>query len=144
MLFIVGGAGIAVPLSYLDLLLNNDDSKIESLKVVWAVREEEFLTECLEVDFRGLVGDERLAVSAFVTAALEEGRTVRKGVKVQRGRPDVTKEIEEVAEEVGFDGGLAVVACGPGKMADDSRRAVVRLLGRGYGKVEYFEESFNW
>lgn len=144
MLFIVGGAGIAVPLSYLDLLLNNEDSKTENLKIVWAVREEEFLNECLEVDFRGLVGDERLAVSAFVTAALEEGGLGRKGVKVQKGRPDVVREIEDAAEEAGFEAGLAVVACGPGKMADDSRRTVVELLGRGYGKVEYFEESFNW
>ena len=146
-LFIVGGAGIAVPLSYLSSLLHSSSSsKTENLKILWALREEEFLNETLEVDFRGLVGDERLIVSAYVTGELQGSGIAagRKGVKVQRGRPNVTREVVDAAEEAGLGAALAVVACGPGRMADDARKAVVGLLGRGYGKVEYFEESFNW
>lgn len=152
-LFIVGGAGITVPLSYLSILLSSN-SKVESLKVVWAVREEAFLQETVATDFRGLLSDERLQLTAFITGHdtasvqsfenLEQAGSKLHGVQIHKGRPGVRREIEEVAEEIGRNGELAVVACGPAKMADDARASVVEFLGKGWGKMEYFEESFNW
>lgn len=102
-----------------------------------------------------MLGDERLALTAYVTGHAvhatesEHGDTQSavgkgQGVAIHLGRPNVESAIFEVAAEVGRKGELAVVACGPGQLADDARRSVVRLLGKGYGKVEYFEESFNW
>lgn len=88
-------------------------------------------------------------LEAYITQSrgVEEGVGVQDkdnlGLKVQIGRPDVFQEVEEATRDSG-GGSLAVVACGPGMMADEARKAVVQMLGRGYGNVEYFEESFHW
>ncbi|KAH9204244.1 ferric reductase like transmembrane component-domain-containing protein [Leptodontidium sp. 2 PMI_412] len=164
-LFVVGGTGIAVPLSYLSVLLNGE-ARTRRVGVVWAVREVEFLEEVLGKDFsgRGGEGNVEAEVEVRLTAYItrrggedkdDEGEGMGVGVgqeismgmgrrvKVLRGRPNVFDEVENAALEAG-DESLAVVACGPGMMADDARRAVVEMLGRGYGRIEYFEESFNW
>ncbi|KAH7333180.1 ferric-chelate reductase [Rhexocercosporidium sp. MPI-PUGE-AT-0058] len=156
-LFVVGGTGIAVPLSYLSTLLGGE-ARTREVRIVWAVRERGFLVDVLRSDFRAACGGEdgdveggKMLVRAFVTRRengrkddeVEEDIGKRRGVEVLRGRPNVYEEVENVVQEAG-DGSLAVVACGPGMMADDTRKAVVEMLGRGYGRVEYFEESFNW
>lgn len=78
-------------------------------------------------------------------------------VEILHGRPLVLDEIEDFAAEYAH-GSLAVVACGPGRMADDARRSVVDMQagggrsGGGGGEskasrrrtVDFFEESFNW
>ncbi|CZT45702.1 uncharacterized protein RSE6_06034 [Rhynchosporium secalis] len=82
-------------------------------------------------------------------------RVSRRGIEIVRGRrPDVFAEIEGAVRRTGGEP-LAVVVCGPPVMADDARRTVVELLGTGKGgvgggggggrgRIEYFEESFNW
>ncbi|CAG8953908.1 hypothetical protein HYFRA_00010869 [Hymenoscyphus fraxineus] len=141
-LFIVGGTGIAVPLSYMDSLL--ESSSTSSIKVIWAVREHQFLHDAITRDFRGAIGSEKLSLEAYITndSGVDELKD-DVGLKVHIGRPDVVQEVEEAARDSGGRP-LAVVACGPGLMADETRRAVVQMLERGYGNVEYFEESFNW
>ena len=141
-LFIVGGTGIAVPLSYLAKILG-EQSRTMSLKIVWAVREHQFLVDAVDSDFRGFLENEKLDLTAYVTQDAEGKEHERDRFRVHRGRPDVYTEVEEAARDSGHRP-LAVVACGPGQMADDARRAVVNMLGRGYSRVEYFEESFNW
>lgn len=147
-LFIVGGTGIAVPLSYLHTLLN-EESTTTSLRIVWAVREHAFLADAVKNDFKDAFdGSGKLGFTAYVTQGAEvdkddEVEELGRGVRVFRGRPNVFEEVEEAAKDAG-GGSLAVVACGPGQMADDARKAVVEMLGRGLGRIEYFEESFNW
>ena len=148
-LFIVGGAGITVPLSYLDLLLS-EDSITTSIRIVWAVREHKFLTDAIDADFRGAVENEKVHLNAFVTKQSEMDKDdenldskLNKRLRIRNGRPNVDEEVEEAIAEAGH-GSLAVVACGPGMMADDTRRAVVTALAKGRSRVEYFEESFNW
>lgn len=64
-------------------------------------------------------------------------------VRIRSGRPDIFQEVSNaVNDSAGSD--LAVIACGPGPMADDARRAVVDMLAKGVSGIEYFEESFNW
>ena len=141
-LFIVGGTGIAVPLSYLAKLLEKG-SRTTSLKIIWAVREHEFLVDSINSDFRGFLENEKLDLTAYVTRDAEGKEDERARFRVCHGRPDVYAEVEEAARD-SRDRRLAVVACGPGQMVDDARRAVVNMLGKGYSKIEYFEESFNW
>ncbi|KAL2065787.1 hypothetical protein VTL71DRAFT_3457 [Oculimacula yallundae] len=191
-LFVVGGTGIAVPLSYLRGLVDGEGRKevrTRKVGIVWAVREEVFLDEVLERDMSTVLGGvegemgRKIDIRAFVTRSEREDKdpeveldddfesnndcetqddfqgessdlksksqTRRKHVEVLQGRPDIFEEVENAVRDAG-DETLAVVACGPGMMADDARRAVVRLLGRGgargrgRGRIEYFEESFNW
>lgn len=144
-LFMVGGTGIAVPLSHISNLLS-EASSVVSLRIVWAVREHAFLASVLR-EFRGLLEDERVELEVHVTQDVKNTDDVpadgMKRVKLMPGRPAVHDVVEEMAGESGYDR-LAVVACGPARMADETRKACVAMLGRGFRGVEYFEESFKW
>lgn len=150
----VGGTGIAVPLSYLEAL-TNEQSKTTRIHIVWAVREHGFLADVLQHDFRRIFQerdiDDRVMMTVHITqedADENKDGELGDGIKhflVKEGRPEVCTAVEEMAIEGGkSDRGLAVVACGPSQMADDARRACVKVLGKGYRGVEYFEESFKW
>lgn len=163
-MFIAGGTGIAVALSYLSSLLAEDgDSQVVDIHIIWAVREEAFWREVLQRDIkRRVLRDERLRVMLHVTRTVEDGvkdmddvtesahEVWRPGpedmgnVEVKAGRPDVTVAVMNAAQETGRSGRLAVVACGPAQMADEARSACVRVLAEGYSGVEYFQESFKW
>jgi NAD(P)H-flavin reductase len=147
-LFLVGGTGIAAPLSYLTHLLSSPSSRVRRLRIVWAVREHAFFVDVL-ARFKELLRDERVEVDVHVTRD-EEGKDDPvaeglEGVGLLAGRPDVDAEVEEICRgSGGRDVRTAVVACGPSMMADQTRRACVRAIGDGYRSVEYFEESFKW
>jgi hypothetical protein len=67
-------------------------------------------------------------------------------VRIFYHRPDILQVITEAVAKHKSDGGagrLAVVSCGPGRMADDARAAVVKMLGKGHGTLDFFPESFN-
>lgn len=144
-LFIVGGTGIAVPLSHLAHVLSTS-SRVQSVKIVWAVREYAFLASVLR-DFRGLLSDERMEMEVHVTRDDEAKDDVLgealKSVRLMAHRPNVHDTIVEAARDAGQQP-LAIVACGPALMADQARRASVQMLGKGHRGVEYFEESFKW
>ncbi|RAR08078.1 ferric-chelate reductase [Stemphylium lycopersici] len=144
-LFVVGGTGIAVPLSHLADLLSAS-SYVQNVKVVWAVREHAFLASVLR-DFEGALGDERVEMEVHITRDEQVmndvlGRDL-KSVSLMAHRPDVHRVVEEAAENAKHQR-LAVVACGPSLMADQARKASVDMLGTGHTGVEYFEESFKW
>ncbi len=144
-LFVVGGTGIAVPLSHLAHLLASE-STVQSVKIIWAVREYAFLASTL-TEFQILLADERCTLEAHVTQDTEAKDEVLnkalRGVTIEVGRPNVTQSVIDAAQDSGQQT-LAVVACGPARMADEARRASVHVLGRGFRGVEYFEESFKW
>lgn len=144
-LFIVGGSGIAAPLAYLSQL--NASPDVRSVRIVWSLREASFADEVLRYDMAGAFWKGKVAVDMFLTGlwGQESGEVMEwpKEVTAVAGRPDVTAEIQSSAQGA-VGGGLAVVACGPARMADDSRAAVVGVLGEGFHRVEYFQEAFNW
>jgi NAD(P)H-flavin reductase len=151
-LFIVGGTGIAVPLSYLKSLLA-ESSTARTIHIVWAVRDNSFVTNIAERDLKRYVSDGRFRLTVHVTQdeEMKNGISYERGgmcgmerITLKAGRPDVDAAVREAAEEAGTSGSLAVVACGPAQMVNDARRACVRALGRGYRGIEYFEESFKW
>jgi NAD(P)H-flavin reductase len=140
-LFVVGGTGIAVTLSYLeDLLLN--DSAVSSLRIVWAVREHAFLARVLD-EFRDCLQDERVRLEVYLT---QEGRNGdeegHKRVILKVGRPDAHAVVGDAASEASHES-LAIMACGPAQMADQARSGSVAALAKGFD-VDYFEESFKW
>lgn len=144
-LFVVGGTGIAVPLSHLAYLLASE-SIVQSVKIVWAVREHAFLTSMLN-EFKSLFADERCSLEVHVTQDVEQKDDIPdltpSGVTIVVGRPNVNLSVEEAAEDAGHQP-LAVMACGPARMADEARRASVQMLGKGFRGIDYFEESFKW
>lgn len=145
-LFIVGGSGIAAPLAYLADL--NASSRVRSVRIVWSLREVSFADDVLRCDMTAAFREGKVVVDMFLTRGLGDQGSAGvvgwpKEVNVVVGRPDVTAEIQSSAQGA-VGGRLAVVACGPARMADDSRAAVVGVLGEGFHRVEYFQEAFNW
>ena len=143
--FVVGGTGIAVPLSHMTRMLSAE-SMVHTVKIIWAVRQHAFLTLVLE-DFRGLLADERVNLEVHVTRRDEAyddvlGEDLR-SVRLLHGRPNIRQSIEATAKDVGSQS-LAIVACGPALMADEARKVSVELLATGHNTLEYFEESFKW
>jgi NAD(P)H-flavin reductase len=142
-LFIVGGSGIVVPLSYLKFLSSGAQRTI-STHVHWAVREATFATEVLTNDMADTIDDDQIGVSIYGPL---HGSKVTEGmpahVNQYFGRPNVHELVMAAAQGLSSES-LAVVACGPATMADDARRAVVDALGRSHCCIEYFEEHFTW
>ncbi|KAH7020980.1 ferric reductase like transmembrane component-domain-containing protein [Microdochium trichocladiopsis] len=164
-------------------LSRHANSRTRAIRIIWAVRESALADSVLRDDFdQDVLADERLSIHVYVTKAQphsddillqqqqqqhDEGgitssvtdtaTTSAPNVKILHGRPLVPAEIDDFAADFSH-GSLAVVACGPGKMADDARRTVVDMQGGGGGggllnetknlqkrrTVDYFEESFNW
>ena len=156
-----------MPLSYLSTLFNEDEkaiSRVRSVHIVWAVRGHAFLTDVLSRDIPiHLLQEERLHFTVHVTQDEEIKDDILPSiqhlqndirytnalgkVKTKAGRPEVEAAVREAAMDAGkgeIDGRLAVMACGPAQMADEARRACVRVLADGFRGVEYFEESFKW
>ncbi|KAF6822849.1 ferric-chelate reductase [Colletotrichum plurivorum] len=147
LLFIVGGSGVVVPLAHISQLARAA-SRPRSVKIVWAVRELAFATDVLRQDFEDAFESGKVSVDVYVTQRSPGSSDARpddwpEQARLLYGRPDVREEVRDAATAA--EGSrLAVVACGPNVMADDARSSVVGMLGQGYSRIEYFQESFNW
>lgn len=143
-IFVVGGSGVVVPLSYLKLL-TGDDRGHKSVALHWAVREPEFAADVITNDIGDALEEGNLSIELYFSSEIENAaiRSMPREIGRHYRRPNVAKVILDGAEQAG-DASLAVVACGPARMADDARQAVVEAMNRGYGRIELFEESFRW
>ncbi|KAF7557597.1 hypothetical protein G7Z17_g508 [Cylindrodendrum hubeiense] len=140
--FLVGGSGIVVALSYLQALTGAVSPK--SVRIHWAVREPEFALDVLESDIGDALGSSNLSIEIHLTSYPRDGsRDWPSQVNIQSGRIDAPSIIT-AAKERADDESLAVIACGPAQMADAARETVTSMLSSGHTRVEYFEESFQW
>ncbi|RGP79908.1 ferric reductase transmembrane component 5 [Fusarium longipes] len=144
-LFIVGGSGIAVPLSYLDKLTSSVKGPTV-VEIHWAVRQPALATDVLNNELYHVLVEKKVRVSIYVTGT----SGIASGGATTRDHPewrDVRLNVEETIDRIlgrGGRGSLAVVTSGPAKMADDSRSAVVARTVDSLPRIEYFEESFQW
>ncbi|KAM0413227.1 hypothetical protein ACHAPD_008320 [Fusarium lateritium] len=141
-LFIVGGSGIAVPLSYLDKLT----SSATEVEVHWAVRQSALAEDVLNHELSDVLDYIQVRVVIYVTgtsSARPDRATACHIVEWRDGRLNV-EEIVDNAFASGDGASLAVVTSGPAKMADESRSAVAARTVQSMPRIEYFEESFQW
>jgi len=158
-LLIVGGSGIAVPLSVLDSLLHNEHFSAPScITIVWAVREPEFCSDVLDTDLRLCVAGEhnaKLSVEVYCTKGRNDAEALKEYVKQRNGmdvavfgrRPDIRERVMGEGMRCRGEGEkLAVVACGPAGMADEVRSSVVEVLrkGEGWDGIKFFDKGFSW
>lgn len=154
-LFIVGGAGIATALPYIqEFLRPRHPVRTKQIHLVWAVREYSFARDVLDNELApGMLATahDRVKLDFFVTGP--SPKAVKDDVLDLDRFDDVDTRIsyrcfvadtvlrEEVSQAVGS---LAVLACGPARLADDARRAAVQAVKNGFDRLEYFEEQFGW
>ncbi len=163
-LMISGGSGVTGILAYLYEFerLAQEHAQGRTLRFVWAAREPRFVADVVEKDLPSFVGRADTQLDFFMTrgedkdtvveqalARASKGRAFEKGnaASVVYGRPDFAAMLEEeIAQLVSESSRLGVVVCGPGRLADDVRREVVRCIGSKIdaSRIELHEESFGW
>ncbi|KAF5981730.1 ferric reductase Fre2p [Fusarium bulbicola] len=146
-LFIVGGSGIAVPLSYLQILTTSSNKPLR-IEVHWAVRQSAFAVDVLDRELGDILGNDRVEINVYLTAGGVDGRmacdeAIYRLTKWRSTRLDVEQIIDRALEDGEIES-IAVVTSGPAKMADESRRVVVARTVPSCPRIEYFEESFQW
>lgn len=145
-LFVVGGSGIVVPLSYMKQLAQG--GRTRSIHIHWATREPALVMEVLNRDFREALRSDEFDLDIYLTSGSGTDTRLESigsqfGVEWHKRRLDASTAVAAAVEQAAGTS-LAVVACGPAKMADDTRRAAVRSMQPGAGRIDYFEESFQW
>ena len=164
-LMISGGSGVTGILAYLyefEKHAKEGKSDGRKLRFAWAAREPRFVADVIEKDLGQFVGRSDTTLDFFMSqgedkagvveqalsraskgSALEKSKTV----SISYSRPDIATLLEEeISELVAETSRLAVVVCGPGRLADDVRREVVRSIGSKIdaSRIELYEESFGW
>ncbi|KAE9578467.1 hypothetical protein CGMCC3_g5463 [Colletotrichum fructicola] len=144
-LFVVGGSGIAVPLSYLKKLTTSC-SRPKLIEIHWAIRQVGLAVDVLTHELKNISSYGQVKIHVYVTTMdnrrIDDQATYRLA-EWKFHRLNVEKVIQAILN-TGEEGSLAVVASGPGRMADESRRAVAVRMVFSEPRIEYFEESVQW
>ena len=75
----------------------------------------------------------------------DRAHSTRPPLPLTIGRPNIMKIIEQ--ENQRLTGKMAVLVCGPDRMVDGTREAVVKCVGKDAvegARIQYFEEAFGW
>ncbi|KAF4455958.1 hypothetical protein F53441_1825 [Fusarium austroafricanum] len=143
-LFIVGGSGIAVPLSYLEKLTTSPII----IEIHWAVRQSALAVDVLCNELNHILGNDQVEVNIYLTGVDTRNSrtcdgTINQLARWSSKRLNVDDIIDRACDTRG-KGNIAVVTSGPAKMADESRCAVAARMMQCFPCIEYFEESFQW
>ncbi|OAQ61397.2 ferric-chelate reductase [Pochonia chlamydosporia 170] len=144
-LFVVGGSGIAVPLSYLETLIASS-KRPKAIYIHWAVQQSALAIDVLHCELNEALKSNRVRVNVYVTRSqgrVSSDETTCRFVEWRTGRMSTEGVIQATLSTEETDS-LAVVACGPARMADDCRRIVATKMVHSLPYIEYFEESFQW
>ena len=143
-LFVVGGSGIAVPLSYLEVL-TAPSTRLGAVYIHWAVQQPALAVDILIHELAGVCANDRIHLNVYVTGG-DGGDvpndTARRLGTWTSGRMNIGEVIDDAL--AGDGDSLAVVASGPARMADDCRRSIAAKMVNRLSQIEYFEESFQW
>lgn len=167
--FIVGGSGITVAMSYLQehaertRLRRNDGSKdpparTRQITLVWVAREPSMIREITGGQLQSFYRREDVRMRLFSTSEEEplgdDGSNCQENpanqtqapVPISYGRPSVTNEVLNAINDAASlsETRTAIVTCGPAAMADETRAAFHKALKEGKDMVEYFEEKFGY
>lgn len=145
--FIVGGTGIVTPLSYLPSLFSETPMPC-TIDLHWAVREPALAASVIREHLAAQLSTDEFSLHLYMSNDLqdvEEGdmQNLSCDLEIQAGRPNI-QEIVAAAAANGNGKRLAVVACGPEGMLDDTRFSVVKTLSMGQCHIDYFQDSFSW
>lgn len=154
-IFITGGSGVSAVLPYMQQYLHPElsgtsrSTATKRIRVVWTTREQAFVRDVIDRELAAASSNPNVKLDLYVTGP--SPKPVKKEeldldrfpghVDLHYSRPDLQTIVrQEVNESVGS---VAILACGPARLADDARRAAVDMTGAGY-EIGYFEEAFGW
>jgi predicted ferric reductase len=150
-LFLVGGSGITAAISHLTCLLRSQRGT--NVHLVWAVPNAGLVETVCENELAATMGNPNFRMSVYETRGGSPGGDGEKkssddtaAYALFPGRPDLASAIRDARRDC-LGHSLAVVSCGPPRLADACRRGVVEVLEDGEGKgtgVEFFNEAMAW
>lgn len=143
-LIIAGGSGITAAISHANFLLPTRNTAVH---VVWAVQHSGIVDNICEHELKEAMNDSKFELVVYETrkasADVEKVASLSTASRaVQHGRPDIEAMIREARGKCAKN--LAVVTCGPPRMADACRAAVVQVLGESGPGVEFYNEALGW
>ncbi|KAG5932083.1 hypothetical protein E4U53_001493 [Claviceps sorghi] len=147
LLFIAGGTGITAVMPYIRGLLEDDPGRRgrPTVRLVWAAPQEKFIRLVVEQHLGSLQRTcslEKLELDFYVTSS-KVGAEKSHDLQCKYARPDIDALVQQFVQQTA-DGIAGVFVCGPGRMADDARKAVVRHAKATSGHVDLFEETYEW
>ena len=142
-LIIAGGSGITAAISHSNFLLPTGNT---SVHVVWAVQHSALVDNICEHELKEALNDPKFDLVVYetrkVSADVEKMASPTTTRAVRYGRPDIGATIREASRNCARN--LAVVTCGPPRMADACRAAIVEVLGESGSDVEFYNEALGW
>lgn len=124
-LLIGGGIGITTLLPYVQAFACTSTGD-QTMTLVYTAREPELIA----------------AVHRMLPGNIEGLQIDLKATESENTRMGIGAVLRREAAKAGKRK-LAVVVCGPARLADEVRQEVVKVVGEGRG-IELFEESFSW
>jgi len=143
-LIIAGGSGITAAISHSNFLLPTRNT---SVQVVWAVQNSALVDNVCANELKEALSDANFELVVYETRKASEDTEKRAAPStvsrpVLHGRPDIEATIREARAKCTKH--LAVVTCGPPRMADACRAAIVEVLGESGPGVEFYNEALGW
>lgn len=141
-LIIAGGSGITAAISHTNHLLPSNQT---SVQVAWAVQQTHLVEDVCENELKEATSHPRFNIDVYCTrqkAEIPSKMASGSVYSMHQGRPDMEAVIREARRNCTKD--LAVVTCGPPRMADQCRAAVVAVLEESGPNVQYFNEALGW
>lgn len=157
-LIIVGGTGIASAVPYIqdhlrrsvedwDASLENEKTRVRDMELVWTTKQAAFIQDVARRELKHALKREDFSASFYATrdsTTYSEDPTDF-GFETQSGRPDLQSLIMSRACDACSAGtSLAILVCGPPRMADEARAATHLAMRQGHRFIEFVEESFTW
>jgi NAD(P)H-flavin reductase len=142
-LIIAGGSGVTAAISHSNFLL---PTRSTSVHVVWAVQHSGLVDNICEHELKEAINDPRFDLVVYETrkasADAEKIAASTASRPVHHGRPDIEATIRDARQKCAKN--LAVVTCGPPRMADACRAAIVAVLSESGPGVEFYNEALGW
>lgn len=141
-LIIAGGSGITAAISHTNHLLPTNQT---SVHVAWAVQQIDIVQEVCDNELNEATSHPGFGLDVYCTRQKAETSfkmASGSAYSMHQGRPDMEEIIRAARRNCTRD--LAVVTCGPPRMADQCRAAVVAVLEASGPKLQYFNEALGW
>ncbi|OQE76354.1 hypothetical protein PENNAL_c0067G01778 [Penicillium nalgiovense] len=157
-LIIVGGTGIASAVPYIQDHLRrsvedwhtspeNEKTRVRDMELVWTTKQAAFIRDVARRELKHALKREDFSASFYATrdsTTYSEDPTDF-GFEIQSGRPHLQSLIMSRACDACSAGtSLAILVCGPPRMADEARAATHLAMRQGHRSIKFVEESFTW
>ncbi|KAJ5826477.1 hypothetical protein N7447_003240 [Penicillium robsamsonii] len=157
-LIIVGGTGIASAVPYIqdhlrrsvedwDESPENEKTRVRDMELVWTTKQAAFIQDVSRRELKGALEREDFRASFYATrdSTTCSGNPTDFGLDIQSDRPHLQSLImSRVSDACSAGGSLAILVCGPPRMADEARAAAHLAMRQGHRSIKFVEESFTW